>query len=99
MQIDVSTADFGEFDFEKPGIKFQLGCRNFTDFDGTIWLGNYGDNWHLRRIASELQMKIVDFRVTGSPQCPDELQFVDLSNDRRSDKLKFVGHWALEYLS
>jgi len=50
LQVNVSAANFGEFNFEKRGVRFEFGLRNFADFNWRVRFGDDSDEWHLRRI-------------------------------------------------
>jgi hypothetical protein len=51
LQMDIGSANFGKFHLKQRRIDFEIGLRNFTHFDRSVWFGDYGNEWHVRRIG------------------------------------------------
>jgi hypothetical protein len=46
LEIDVSAANFRDFNSEQRRVGFEIRFANFTYLDRRVWFGNDGDEWH-----------------------------------------------------
>src|SRR5215213_1813583 len=50
LQVNIRAANFRELDFKERGVWLEIRFDNFTNFEGFVWFGDDGDEWHGERI-------------------------------------------------